>query len=272
MGCGASSNPQISPRPPQLGITPGIKLDPSFGDKENRAPKAGEESHDQFMTRYAEKAAARKEGKPVQWDDKEKAFRNQQLKDEEQRKQESVKQLKEVDAPDWVKERALATGGGEQNGVTAAQAVEAATWASRVIFAKKAGDPSAPAELALHLCSKIYGDGGARAKGFGYDKAFDGDLETYYNAAPNGRDNAWVGLQLEAPTKLTRLRFHPRSENASRMAGGTFEGSTRQDPESDEWTSLHVVPAEVEEQWYTVTWDRASATPFSRFRYIQPCI
>lgn len=276
MGCGASSNPQVSPRSTPVVPDVGGKsraFDPSSSDKENVAPR-GEESHEEFMARYAQKAAARKEGKPIPWDDKELAFRNKQLAEDEKRKQEVVQQMREVDAPDWVKERAVALSSGDENGVSPQQAVEAATWASRVIYTQKTprGEQGAggSAELALHTSAKVFGDGGAKAKGFGYDKAFDGDLETYYHASPNGRNTSWVGLQFALPCKLTRLRFHPRREEAVRMAGGVFEASARPDPESDEWSPLHVVPGEVGEQWYTVTWDAAHATPFLRFRYRGP--
>ena len=67
MGCGASSNPQVSPRSTPVVPDVGGKsraFDPSSSDKENVAPR-GEESHEEFMARYAQKAAARKEGKPL---------------------------------------------------------------------------------------------------------------------------------------------------------------------------------------------------------------
>lgn len=63
------------------------------------------------------------------------------------------------------------------------------------------------------------------------DKAFDGDLGTYYNAANAASD--WAGLDLGNPQSIGKIRFGPRAGYASRMVGGRFQGSNTADFSSD---------------------------------------
>jgi autotransporter-associated beta strand protein len=55
--------------------------------------------------------------------------------------------------------------------------------------------------------------------------AVDGDLNTYFDAALG--NGAWVGYDLGADSTqaVFKIRYAPRSTNASRMVGGVFQGS-----------------------------------------------
>ena len=67
-----------------------------------------------------------------------------------------------------------------------------------------------------------YGNGTATR-----DKAFDGDLGTFFDApVANG---AWVGLDLGAAKAINRVKYAPRHGWAGRMVGGKFQGSNTAD-------------------------------------------
>lgn len=55
------------------------------------------------------------------------------------------------------------------------------------------------------------------------DKAFDGDLGTFYDAVNSNGD--WAGLDLGSPQSIVSIKYSPRASFASRMLGGMFQGS-----------------------------------------------
>ena len=59
------------------------------------------------------------------------------------------------------------------------------------------------------------------------DKAFDGNVMTFYNAHMDTGGKAWTGLDFGSPKTLTAVRYTPRhsdyGNSATRMNGGQFE-------------------------------------------------
>jgi hypothetical protein len=53
------------------------------------------------------------------------------------------------------------------------------------------------------------------------DKAFDGDLTTYYDAVAG--DTAWTGLDLGKPENICEIHFYPRDEGVSIYNGHTYD-------------------------------------------------
>jgi len=260
MGCGASSQPQVSPRGNSQ-----IKPAPFKADVVKGLP---EESHDEFLNRYKAKQEMRMAGKVLPWDQREEEHRAAEMTRTQEQKKEIMDKMVEAKAPDWVVETAAREATARQmTPSTAARSVEAATWASRVIYQKnQQGQEGAESvEMALHKTSRVFGGGGAKAKGFGYDKAFDGDLETHVHCTANGKEPSFVALHFDKAYHLARFRFHPAGDYSDRMIGGVFEASTIEQPECDEWQSLHTVPDTVTEDWHLVKVESGDA--FRCFRY-----
>jgi len=57
--------------------------------------------------------------------------------------------------------------------------------------------------------------------------AFDGNLDTFFDAP--SADGAWAGLDLgaNAHTRITKVRYCPRGSYAARMVGGRFQGANQ---------------------------------------------
>jgi hypothetical protein len=53
------------------------------------------------------------------------------------------------------------------------------------------------------------------------DKVFDGNINTFYDAAE--RDNAWVGLDLGKPVNIRKIRFHPRTDDNALFKENQYE-------------------------------------------------
>jgi fibronectin type 3 domain-containing protein len=92
-------------------------------------------------------------------------------------------------------------------------------------------DPSrAPTFFANKLSGTIIGTSGSYANdpNFTKEKALDGDLNTYYDAANAKGD--WVGLDLGSPRKLALIKYAGRAGNwGFRLEGGMFQVSNTSD-------------------------------------------
>lgn len=56
------------------------------------------------------------------------------------------------------------------------------------------------------------------------DKAFDGDITTFFNpSSATGANGAWTGLDFGSPKTITGIRFVPRTAFPDRMINGWFE-------------------------------------------------
>lgn len=100
-------------------------------------------------------------------------------------------------------------------------------------------------------------------------QAFDGNINTAVDAAAStGGDDCWLGLDLGTPRPITRIRFYPRLNWVSRMAGGKFQGSST--PDFAAPVDLYTLDdAPTNGQWTEIT-DLASAQPFRYVRYLSP--
>ncbi len=96
--------------------------------------------------------------------------------------------------------------------------------------------------------------------------AFDGNLNTYFDPANGTGYSAWCGLDLGIPRVITKIRFAPRTGNASRMVGGKFQGSNTADFSSGV-VDLHTVTTAPATGVLT-TVDIHEATAFRYVRYI----
>lgn len=55
------------------------------------------------------------------------------------------------------------------------------------------------------------------------DKAFDGDIYTYFDAAQGDGDYAWTGLDLGTPQSICEIRYFPRIEDCRIVEGRMYE-------------------------------------------------
>jgi hypothetical protein len=95
------------------------------------------------------------------------------------------------------------------------------------------------------------------------DKALDGDIHTYFDAAnPNGNS---VGLALASPTRLTSARIYPRDGFSWRVTGAKIQGSN----DNSTWTDLATITAQPAEGTFTTVAITDPAT-YRYVRYLSP--
>jgi hypothetical protein len=97
-----------------------------------------------------------------------------------------------------------------------------------------------------------------------YDKAFDGNTATYFDAA--AADGAYTGIDAGSGKTVTRIRFYPRSTDPNRMVGGKFQGSNTSS--SAGFVDLYTVPGQPTVAWQQV--DLTNATAYRYLRYLAP--
>jgi M6 family metalloprotease-like protein len=95
------------------------------------------------------------------------------------------------------------------------------------------------------------------------DKAFDGDINTYFDA---NQSVAWTGLTLATEHKVTVIRYVPRQGLEARMIGGKFQGSNS--AEFSTYTDLATVTAKPSSGWNC--FDVSNISSFKYLRYISP--
>ncbi|MBX9627142.1 MAG: discoidin domain-containing protein, partial [Gemmataceae bacterium] len=98
------------------------------------------------------------------------------------------------------------------------------------------------------------------------EKAFDGDLESFFDAPDTIAEGAWVGLDLGSAQVLTRVRFAPRPGYGGRMVGGVFQASNAADFSSGVVDLFAVTDAPPEGAFSA----RAVGTPPPRGRKARP--
>jgi hypothetical protein len=96
-----------------------------------------------------------------------------------------------------------------------------------------------------------------------FDKAFDGRLDTFFDA-PTG-NGVYAGVALSNPSIVTMIRFAPRAERPDRMVGGVFKASNDQ----KEWTTLYAVTSAPPVGKFTEV-PINNATPFRFVYYFAP--
>ena len=74
----------------------------------------------------------------------------------------------------------------------------------------------------------LHDGGGAWSGGaMSADKAFDGNPNTYYDAAR--ATNAWAGFGLQTPMAITKIRYTGRANNGGRVGGVLIQGANTSD-------------------------------------------
>ena len=97
------------------------------------------------------------------------------------------------------------------------------------------------------------------------EKAFDGDVNTYFDAAtPDGN---WTGRDLGSARTICKISYHPRTGSGSRLVGGKFQGSNTADFSSGvvDLATIATAPATA---WTDVTVSNTSS--FRYVRYLSP--
>jgi hypothetical protein len=56
-----------------------------------------------------------------------------------------------------------------------------------------------------------------------FDKAFDGDVLTFFDAADKDKDGAWAGMDFGKKTALTKIRYLPRNDDNNVVPGQLYE-------------------------------------------------
>lgn len=97
-----------------------------------------------------------------------------------------------------------------------------------------------------------------------YDKAFDGNTSTFFDAA-TGNDG-YTGVDVGTARVATRIRFHPRFGHALRMVGGKFQGSNTST--SSGFVDLYTLSSMPPDDWQQV--DIPNTTGYRYLRYLSP--
>ena len=97
--------------------------------------------------------------------------------------------------------------------------------------------------------------------GYVKDRAFDGDVTTYVDAASTS--GSFVGVVLDGVYKITGVRFYPRTSYNGRMTGGKFQGSTTADFSSGVVDLATIATAP------TVGWNCLTFTNQKAFKYVR---
>ena len=118
----------------------------------------------------------------------------------------------------------------------------------------------------LSVTGTPYGVGPAWSTGGEYDKAFDGNTNTYYDYYT--ANNGYTGIDLgEGTAKVVQqIRFYPRSGFTSRMVGGKFQGSNTSTTSG--FVDLYTVSSNPPLQWNAVT--ITNPTAYRYLRYVAP--
>lgn len=104
----------------------------------------------------------------------------------------------------------------------------------------------------------------------GYENAFDGSEDTFFDGLQNG----WCQVDLGAEYDISGIRFHPRkgkkadqpAEYVERMRGGVFSGSL----DGSDWTELYAVPDSIytnDTDTSTLCWHDIEVS--GKYRYIK---
>ncbi|WP_449600262.1 alpha-L-fucosidase [Paenibacillus sp. Marseille-Q9583] len=144
------------------------------------------------------------------------------------------------------------------------------------VIAKALDHPEITGELIITISNEVekltgtvfgYGAPYSGCNSCTYDKMFDGDINTYFDA--NEANGQYAGIDLgegnEAPVKL--IRFYPREDNAYRMKGGKFQGSNTSSTEGFE--DIYVIPSTPPYGWNEVELVTPSQ-PYRYLRYLSP--
>ncbi|BFM42578.1 hypothetical protein CFS9_12190 [Flavobacterium sp. CFS9] len=102
------------------------------------------------------------------------------------------------------------------------------------------------------------------AAGSEYDKAFDGNITTFFDA--NSANSGYTGLDLGTAKVVTNIRYYPRKSWTGRMTGGKFQGSNTST--SAGFVDLYTIPTQPDYAWQDVS--IPNSTAYRYYRYLSP--
>lgn len=97
-----------------------------------------------------------------------------------------------------------------------------------------------------------------------YDKAFDGNINTAFDAI--SASSGYTGLDLGTAKVVTTIRYYPRQSQAVRMKGGKFQGSNTST--STDFVDLYTIQNQPNYAWQEVS--IPNSTAYRYYRYLSP--
>ena len=127
--------------------------------------------------------------------------------------------------------------------ITAMLAMSAFAYTDAYPYSKDYDHPAADGLLIGELFGTDAWDGGDAS----YDKAWDGDIATFFDPAGVGEVNH-TGVKLSEEYILTEIRIHPRDGFLGRFNGATIQGSN----DGENWTDVFLSEAVAEVADYQI--------------------
>ncbi|WP_199613675.1 cohesin domain-containing protein [Paenibacillus alkalitolerans] len=118
----------------------------------------------------------------------------------------------------------------------------------------------------LQVTGTPFGLGPAWSPGGEYDKAFDGDVNTFYDYYTANGGYTGIDLGEGNSAVINQIRFYPRIGFAGRMPGGKFQGSN-EGPDTG-FVDLYTIPFTPPAGWNEVT--ISDPTAYRYLRYVAP--
>jgi hypothetical protein len=97
---------------------------------------------------------------------------------------------------------------------------------------------------------------------------FNGGYQTYFDAAT--ASNAWTGLDLGTPHRITKIKYMPRLNYGSRMVGGVFQGSNDPNFSSGVTNLLTITSAPTDTELVYTTGTVSNTGTYRYVRYLGP--
>ena len=121
-------------------------------------------------------------------------------------------------------------------------------------------------ESYIRLQGRQYGQTGSWSNGGNtFDKMFDGDIGTYYDAANAGDGYGGIDLGVGNESSVDLIRFYPRPDTYYTRANGcTFRASNTISTGGNTGTLLYTISGVTSARWYDVT----TISSAEKFRYI----
>ncbi|SMC29419.1 YD repeat-containing protein, partial [Clostridium acidisoli DSM 12555] len=120
----------------------------------------------------------------------------------------------------------------------------------------------------VELSGTAFGTSPAFSSNSTYDKAFDGDTNTYFDYSSGSGGYTGIDLGVGNLGQITKISYYPRSGWAGRMVGGKFQGSITSS--SSGYVDLYTIPSQPSAGWNQVTINNASK--FRYIRYVSPSV
>jgi hypothetical protein len=98
-----------------------------------------------------------------------------------------------------------------------------------------------------------------------FDKAWDGNINTYFDAADS--DTGYTQAFFSGGAVVKKIAYMPRVNWSQRMTGGKFQGSNN----NTTWTDLHTIPGQPTETVFTEV-VIANTTSYLYYRYQSPAL